>query len=145
MRRRKCELCIRRKLRSLLAALSTELNRSIGDRCAKWPDGDRTFRRDVLDRSRERPSRPRRKRKLRQRRRPLTLADERMPDAELRIEVDGRTEREFAVAVVPRDRAAEAVDEEGGTRTDLEDRKSTRLNSSHVPISYAVSCMKKKK
>src|SRR5207249_1008224 len=28
---------------------------------------------------------------------------------------------------------------------DLEDRKSTRLNSSHVSISYAVFCLKKKK
>src|SRR5690554_7598283 len=28
---------------------------------------------------------------------------------------------------------------------DLEDRKSTRLNSSHVRISYAVFCLKKKK
>src|SRR5699024_12867900 len=27
---------------------------------------------------------------------------------------------------------------------DLEDRKSTRLNSSHVSISYAVFCLKKK-
>src|SRR5437870_6770217 len=27
---------------------------------------------------------------------------------------------------------------------DLEDRKSTRLNSSHVAISYAVFCLKKK-
>src|SRR5436309_7517759 len=27
---------------------------------------------------------------------------------------------------------------------DLEDRKSTRLNSSHVKISYAVFCLKKK-
>ena len=27
----------------------------------------------------------------------------------------------------------------------LEDRKSTRLNSSHKPISYAVFCLKKKK
>src|SRR5690606_41792009 len=32
------------------------------------------------------------------------------------------------------------------TRTPLEeDRKSTRLNSSHVKISYAVFCLKKKK
>src|SRR5207253_3515732 len=33
------------------------------------------------------------------------------------------------------------------TETDLfgEDRKSTRLNSSHVAISYAVFCLKKKK
>src|SRR5699024_11855440 len=28
---------------------------------------------------------------------------------------------------------------------DMEDRKSTRLNSSHVSISYAVFCLKKKK
>src|SRR5437868_11759343 len=30
-------------------------------------------------------------------------------------------------------------------RIDLSDRKSTRLNSSHVSISYAVFCLKKKK
>src|SRR5690349_22902367 len=30
-------------------------------------------------------------------------------------------------------------------RSDGEDRKSTRLNSSHVEISYAVFCLKKKK
>src|SRR3712207_8578270 len=30
-------------------------------------------------------------------------------------------------------------------RMDLEDRKSTRLNSSHANISYAVFCLKKKK
>src|SRR5207249_6279627 len=29
-------------------------------------------------------------------------------------------------------------------RADAEDRKSTRLNSSHVSISYAVFCLKKK-
>src|SRR5256885_8700637 len=39
---------------------------------------------------------------------------------------------------------------EGGVRTELlveeeEDRKSTRLNSSHLVISYAVFCLKKKK
>src|SRR5690349_23894800 len=33
----------------------------------------------------------------------------------------------------------------GETTTPLEDRKSTRLNSSHVEISYAVFCLKKKK
>src|SRR5207253_11184592 len=38
----------------------------------------------------------------------------------------------------------------GGTNTELtiiraRDRKSTRLNSSHVAISYAVFCLKKKK
>src|SRR5258707_9660662 len=30
-------------------------------------------------------------------------------------------------------------------RNDLKDRKSTRLNSSHANISYAVFCLKKKK
>src|SRR5690625_6168593 len=38
--------------------------------------------------------------------------------------------------------------EEGGLvfiNPDNEDRKSTRLNSSHVAISYAVFCLKKKK
>src|SRR5436309_7188773 len=33
--------------------------------------------------------------------------------------------------------------EDRGSR--MEDRKSTRLNSSHVKISYAVFCLKKKK
>src|SRR5699024_12135173 len=32
----------------------------------------------------------------------------------------------------------------GGCRGDYGDRKSTRLNSSHVSISYAVFCLKKK-
>src|SRR3712207_7999658 len=32
-----------------------------------------------------------------------------------------------------------------GTQSILEDRKSTRLNSSHANISYAVFCLKKKK
>src|SRR5690349_23853072 len=34
---------------------------------------------------------------------------------------------------------------EGGLTDELGDRKSTRLNSSHVEISYAVFCLKKKK
>src|SRR5690349_23996937 len=34
---------------------------------------------------------------------------------------------------------------EAGTEADHRDRKSTRLNSSHVEISYAVFCLKKKK
>src|SRR5262245_63398160 len=33
----------------------------------------------------------------------------------------------------------------GGRRSEREDRKSTRLNSSHLGISYAVFCLKKKK
>src|SRR3712207_8671037 len=33
----------------------------------------------------------------------------------------------------------------GFSRDDIEDRKSTRLNSSHANISYAAFCLKKKK
>src|SRR5207249_8765632 len=36
------------------------------------------------------------------------------------------------------------VDEERGLSSHERDRKSTRLNSSHVSISYAVFCLKKK-
>src|SRR5437588_10776705 len=39
-------------------------------------------------------------------------------------------------------RAARA---QSGMRTSCSDRKSTRLNSSHTVISYAVFCLKKKK
>src|SRR6266496_6139921 len=34
---------------------------------------------------------------------------------------------------------------DAGGAADVRDRKSTRLNSSHVEISYAVFCLKKKK
>src|SRR3712207_8116889 len=41
---------------------------------------------------------------------------------------------------------ADADDAQGRRRYDVhEDRKSTRLNSSHANISYAVFCLKKKK
>src|SRR5438045_4736831 len=43
-------------------------------------------------------------------------------------------------------RVARAKRRAGGRRTDrARDRKSTRLNSSHLGISYAVFCLKKKK
>src|SRR5690554_7599572 len=39
-----------------------------------------------------------------------------------------------------------SIDENGPARfSSTEDRKSTRLNSSHVRISYAVFCLKKKR
>src|SRR3989442_7546570 len=47
----------------------------------------------------------------------------------------------LALAVADDERAGRAVRQEGGSETD---RKSTRLNSSHVRISYAVFCLKKK-
>src|SRR3712207_7986700 len=37
------------------------------------------------------------------------------------------------------------IPNEDARSVDLEDRKSTRLNSSHANISYAVFCLKKKK
>src|SRR5690606_16385748 len=40
---------------------------------------------------------------------------------------------------------ASVVGKTGRANTATEDRKSTRLNSSHVKISYAVFCLKKKK
>src|SRR5256885_13686224 len=39
---------------------------------------------------------------------------------------------------VPRDRGRVALEQAGGGVARLEDRKSTRLNSSHLVISYAV-------
>src|SRR5258705_8925004 len=52
---------------------------------------------------------------------------------------------------IQRDRRADYFSEVAGRDRDLaqqpqrEDRKSTRLNSSHLGISYAVFCLKKKK
>src|SRR3712207_8016577 len=43
------------------------------------------------------------------------------------------------------ERAAEDQPEPGHQACTPEDRKSTRLNSSHANISYAVFCLKKKK
>src|SRR5438477_7744652 len=40
---------------------------------------------------------------------------------------------------------AELAADHGGDWQKLRDRKSTRLNSSHMSISYAVFCLKKKK
>src|SRR2546426_8409745 len=42
-------------------------------------------------------------------------------------------------------RGRRAIGPLGGLRRALQDRKSTRLNSSHLVISYAVFCLKKKK
>src|SRR5262245_63315612 len=39
----------------------------------------------------------------------------------------------------------DSIDREMCQKPDREDRKSTRLNSSHLGISYAVFCLKKKK
>src|SRR5690606_40893752 len=48
-------------------------------------------------------------------------------------------------ASVVRKKIMRAVTDSGPVEPDSPDRKSTRLNSSHVKISYAVFCLKKKK
>src|SRR5438045_7442215 len=48
-------------------------------------------------------------------------------------------------AANPADRRADLVSARGQYRRIYRDRKSTRLNSSHLGISYAVFCLKKKK
>src|SRR5439155_22398837 len=58
-------------------------------------------------------------------------------DALLLAPVRGRGHQDHGVAVAHRDRAV-------GLFGHLADRKSTRLNSSHVAISYAVFCLQKK-
>src|SRR3712207_7961997 len=50
-----------------------------------------------------------------------------------------------ASALDARRRHAAAVEGGGGALGGYLDRKSTRLNSSHANISYAVFCLKKKK
>src|SRR5439155_21594525 len=50
-----------------------------------------------------------------------------------------------APSMLPRHVAARGGDGGPHDAEDEKDRKSTRLNSSHVAISYAVFCLKKKK
>src|SRR5436309_6974165 len=65
--------------------------------------------------------------------------------ARLRGHAGEATARVASTGVGESGRAARGVGEEGATRASQGDRKSTRLNSSHVKISYAVFCLKKKK
>src|SRR3712207_9008946 len=54
----------------------------------------------------------------------------------------GQGNKDHADPADPLDRPEPAL--EGKVFVDLQDRKSTRLNSSHANISYAVFCLKKK-
>src|SRR5439155_26686175 len=67
----------------------------------------------------------------------------------LAVEAGTRNEAHFGSEVVHRNNQQMAVGIVCGAAprhtTDVADRKSTRLNSSHVAISYAVFCLKKKK
>src|SRR5690606_34885208 len=56
----------------------------------------------------------------------------------------GRVDGLIAVIIVGREIAISAL-REWMARVGAQDRKSTRLNSSHVKISYAVFCLKKKR
>src|SRR5205814_9179627 len=58
---------------------------------------------------------------------------------ERRLDV-GRERRRAAAMLL-----ALVAEEVRGEQRDVADRKSTRLNSSHLGISYAVFCLKKKK
>src|SRR3712207_8486994 len=69
-----------------------------------------------------------------------SLAQQRLVDAAQDLRWVALAQRECA------HRAAHDAGEHGGGRPlPAEDRKSTRLNSSHANISYAVFCLKKKK
>src|SRR5699024_11562332 len=58
------------------------------------------------------------------------------PGQSLRIFSADRNNKELSMAL--------SKDEKAATLKEFGDRKSTRLNSSHVSISYAVFCLKKK-
>src|SRR3712207_7895637 len=67
-------------------------------------------------------------------------------DQRLRRQVTGRAGGEGAAAEAARRRVEDADPTlEGYGDVGDRDRKSTRLNSSHANISYAVFCLKKKK
>src|SRR3989454_6658298 len=56
-------------------------------------------------------------------------------------QVAGASDESAKVSV----QASSAIEEVTSTMHEMRDRKSTRLNSSHLVISYAVFCLKKKK
>src|SRR5690554_7190707 len=68
---------------------------------------------------------------------PMRRDDNLLEQIQSRLESLNKSERKVADAIL-RDPSA-------ATRYSIADRKSTRLNSSHVRISYAVFCLKKKK
>src|SRR5690554_7447996 len=51
----------------------------------------------------------------------------------------------FDIVDIPADMVDDVKEFRGKLIEEIADRKSTRLNSSHVRISYAVFCLKKKK
>src|SRR5690625_6588415 len=63
-----------------------------------------------------------------------------IPEAEIRLSMD----EEMYIRNLTEDEVGKLL-EAMKDRMMMRDRKSTRLNSSHVAISYAVFCLKKKK
>src|SRR5205814_9507548 len=82
----------------------------------------------------------------------LREIDAKRDERGIRLRVVGRVADHRGVRderIVDRQAVEAAVDSDGDVLVDQvsidEDRKSTRLNSSHLGISYAVFCLKKKK
>src|SRR5205807_10274715 len=76
----------------------------------------------------------------------LTAGNARSPQ-HWQLRARGQLRRRPGLRVLPAGAGAERTDPAGCRRPDAgrRDRKSTRLNSSHLVISYAVFCLKKKK
>src|SRR5256885_6487133 len=75
---------------------------------------------------------------------PSDLADERLAEDARRTDGKGEDEKDQPRGLAPSAPQIEAGDALKGAEEHPEDRKSTRLNSSHLVISYAVFCLKKK-
>src|SRR2546430_8459712 len=73
---------------------------------------------------------------------PYTTLFRSMTGSVVLLDKDGRRLRADVVVISLADETVEAT---GNVVTEFIDRKSTRLNSSHSQISYAVFCLKKKK
>src|SRR2546426_7441491 len=73
--------------------------------------------------------------------RSVELAYQRQAAVDDALKIVGVTSVDDLITITPPHASAEAI-QQGIARAD---RKSTRLNSSHLVISYAVFCLKKKK
>src|SRR5688572_31466618 len=68
-----------------------------------------------------------------------------VPEPRLDMRLELREVEVAPVSPVVAEDVEPEVEERAGAGIAVEDRKSTRLNSSHSQISYAVFCLKKKK